>query len=375
MNDEIQAIIVDGSRNIIYAMDDELFGIFACVEKYVNRFCFEFNSFQNVDSREVRSIVNRYFKDVVDNIEYNLKNFLYKTIEEVQSYRNTPDYDYVVKKRLSEDNIVNFMNEKLGYEMKKGLNAFDYDFLFDFKDSLSYRTINPDFNLGGELNYFRNNLGTELESLLADYQRTIVKVSKVQMEKIRDSYEQVIRKEENEKQQNNSEENTFDNIIKECMKRLEVIKNRYPEKNLEVLSIELMLKGANSLDEFDAVLKRIEKLEETINMKIHSDNAQNNKINDWDEAPLQVDVKNSLQDGVEQSLKTSTMGGNDVQAYDDEVDAILKETEEAKKEQERQRMLATTGMTPEQLKQLEQMDLELLGLTGESQEITNGKIR
>lgn len=308
MNDEIQAIITDGSRNIIYAMDDELFGIFACVEKYVNRFCFEFNSFQNVDSREVRSIVNRYFKD-----------------------------------------------------------------------SLSYRTINPDFNLGGELNYFRNNLGTELESLLADYQRNIVKVSRVQMQKIRDSYEQVVRKEENEKQQNNSEENTFDNIIKECMKRLEVIKNnflnKYPEIKLEVQDIELMLKGANSLDEFDAVLKRIEKLEETINMKIHSDNAQNNKINDWDEAPLQVDVKNSLQDGVEQSLKTSTMGGNDVQAYDDEVDAILKETEEAKKEQERQRMLATTGMTPEQLKQLEQMDLELLGLTGESQEITNGKTR
>ncbi len=270
MNQQINKSISNYEKYIINMIEEEMYEICACLGNYVDRFCDENDYFRNLYAGGARHLINNYFKNLVENIQDDLSNYLNRLNEQIQEYSNQPDFKFEIIRTFSQKNIADFVEYQLRNEMQEGIMRFNDNFMSDFKNNLLYSVPHQNQEFEIKLRKLNNKMQIRIETLMKESRDKISRAANSQMEFLKDSYMQLasIDKEELKKQKEIEEIthikdrlSNFYNSYREAIENDSNVKQNY--KNIVDATV-MHLKESSVLDEMQP--EQYEKFKELFNI-------------------------------------------------------------------------------------------------------------
>jgi len=203
MNQQINKSISKYKKYIINMIEEEMYEACACLGNYVDRFCDENVDFRNLYAGGARHLINNYFKNLVENIQDDLSDYLNRLNDQIQEHSNQPDFKFEIIRAFSQKNIADFVEYQLRNEMQKGIMRFNDNFTSDFKNNLLYSAPHQNQEFEIKLRSLNNKMQIRIETLMKESRDKISRAAVSQMDILKDSYIQLAStdKEELKKQQ------------------------------------------------------------------------------------------------------------------------------------------------------------------------------
>lgn len=205
MNQQINKSISSYEKYIINMIEEEMYETCACLGNYVDRFCDENADFRNLYGGGARHLIYNYFKNLVDNIQDDLRNYLNRLNEQIQEHKDQPDFKFEIIRIFSQKNIADFVEYELRNEMQKGIMRFHENFTYDFKYNLLYSVPHQNQEFEIKLRALNNKMQIKIEDFMQESRAKISNAANSQMDILKESYMQIAstNKEELKKQEEN----------------------------------------------------------------------------------------------------------------------------------------------------------------------------
>lgn len=130
-------------------IEENILQAFQCVENYANYYESDNVFLRNLDGYTIRQIINRYFNQdlLAANVDTIISNVFYDL--ETDLLKSAKTLDDTTRVNVLTDYAIQSISDELNRVVEHGLNAFEYDFIYDLKFDHFYDVPEEIEYLGG----------------------------------------------------------------------------------------------------------------------------------------------------------------------------------------------------------------------------------
>lgn len=165
MNPQLKDMVSRFDNDISFKVDDELQNIYALIENFVYHYQNVIPGMSNIDPREVKSLVSRYFADI-NNISFDLSEIIHDGFSVINRQADA-DEDVKTMERYYIENVSVEIRDRIKECINNGLRKLEDNFLTDFKWEImmDHRLVIPSDAIAN----LREKIFSKIEEQLYDF--------------------------------------------------------------------------------------------------------------------------------------------------------------------------------------------------------------
>lgn len=228
-------------------IEDNLIEAYALIENYIRAYSYKENALSNMEARDVRYLINSYFKQIdtrfIPDLSYNLHDIFRKLDLKLEETKDINEINHYLS-----DDLVEMINDDLRGKIVFGLQHFDEDFFNDFmKEIIPYTRVNSRYSdeLYDIVRMFKNNLLIKVEEIMEEFRLQTKNYAQRLINEAKEEYKKGFKEDK-------SLENERKEKAKEAyLNKLQEIHNKYEK---EISENEVLAQKFNDLNGFFKLL-------------------------------------------------------------------------------------------------------------------------